>query len=58
MLAHQEKTEAERRSGAAEFIDPQLRIPLIGEVRSAKPAATKSSGRSASKLAQLKIKGV
>jgi hypothetical protein len=58
MLAHQEKTETERRLGAVTPIDPQLRMPLVAEVRNAEPTATKSVGRRTNKAIQLKIKGV
>jgi hypothetical protein len=33
MLEHQERIDAERRSLAAQPSEPQLKIPLIGEVR-------------------------
>jgi hypothetical protein len=33
VLDHQEKVAAERRKLAAEISDPQLRMPLLGEVR-------------------------
>nr|WP_294518759.1 hypothetical protein [uncultured Rhodopila sp.] len=39
ILEHQEKVEAERRAPPAS--EPQLRIPLIGEVRRPEPAAAK-----------------
>ena len=37
MLQHQEKTEG--RPGSAPQPDPQMKMPLIGEVRRAEPAS-------------------
>jgi hypothetical protein len=43
ILDHQEKVEAQRRAPptAPQSSEPQLRIPLIGEVRRPEPAASK-----------------
>jgi hypothetical protein len=41
MLEHQERVEAERRSLAAQPSEPQLKIPLIGEVRRLEPSPPK-----------------
>jgi len=41
ILEHQEKIAAERRASGAEPIEPQLKIPLIGEVRRPQPDTPK-----------------
>ncbi|WP_428539746.1 hypothetical protein [Rhodopila sp.] len=54
IIEHQQQAEAQRKPTAAPP-DPQLEIPLIGEVRSAaKPAAKPARARS-KKPAQLKL---
>jgi hypothetical protein len=58
MLAHQEKIAAERRLEAVKPIDPQLRIPLVGEVRKTDPGSARAGGRRTKKTVQLTIKGV
>jgi hypothetical protein len=41
MLEHQEKVEAEQHTQAVPPLDPQLRMRLIGEVRSPEPSPPK-----------------
>lgn len=41
MLEHQEKIEAEQRTSNPQPVDPQLTMPLIGEVRRLQPAPSK-----------------
>lgn len=41
MLEHQEKVEAEQQISNPKPADPQLRMPLIGEVRPLQPVPSK-----------------
>ena len=52
ILDHQEKVEAEQRTAAAQPSEPQLRIPLIGEVRRPEPATPKRKRSRAKKPVQ------
>jgi hypothetical protein len=52
MLEHQERVAAEQRAAAARPTDPQLKIPLIGEVRRPEPAPPKRRRPRASKPVQ------
>ena len=47
ILDHQEKIEAEQRAPLLPPSDPQLKIPLIGEVRRAEPSPPKRQRRRA-----------
>jgi hypothetical protein len=52
MLEHQERVAAEQRAAAARPMDPQLKIPLIGEVRRPEPSPPKRRRPRASKPVQ------
>ena len=52
VLEHQERVEAEQREAAARPKDPQLRIPLIGEVRRPEPSPPKRRRPRTSKTVQ------
>jgi hypothetical protein len=52
MLEHQERVAAEQRAAAASPMDPQLKIPLIGEVRRPEPSPPKRRRPKASKPVQ------
>jgi hypothetical protein len=52
MLDHQERVHARREAANLQPSDPQLKIPLIGEVRRSEPAPPKRKRQRASKPAQ------
>jgi len=55
MLDHQEKIEAEQRDSSPNPVDPQFKIPLIGEARRLEPPTPRRGRPRTKKPIQLKL---